>query len=106
MPRLYNADGTTSELSPVVAQPIDIRTLKLEVLKNAFCVAIFAGLGGYSLASSSQKHSTVISTIFYIITALGLMFFIPRLAFSAFKFLDSSSKPQYAEMDEEEVYGV
>ena len=105
MPRLHSASGESVELN-TTEQPVDIRRLKLEVLKNASCLAIFAGLGGYSIAFSAHRHGTVISTIFYIITALGLMFFIPKLAFSAYKFLDSTNKPEYEAMEEDEIYGV
>lgn len=108
MPRLQVAGGSSVELSPVNEQPVDIRKLKLEVLKNALCVAIFAGLGGYSLASGVNKSRTILSVVFYIITSLGLMWFIPRLGISTWRFLDSSSKPEYEPMEEEddEIYGV
>lgn len=108
MTRLESANGQSLELEPS-PQPVDIRHLKLQVLKNALCFAIFAGLGGYSLASSIHKHSTVLSTIFYIVTALGLMVFIPRLAIATYKFMESSSKPQYDTLEEHETefqYGV
>lgn len=101
MTRLQSASGHSVELEPS-PQPVDIRHLKLEVLKNALCFAIFAGLGGYSLASSIHRHTTILSTIFYIVTALGLMIFIPRLAISTYRFMESSSKPTYDTLEEHE----
>jgi hypothetical protein len=104
MTRLHDADGGVTELDPDKPS-VDIRRLKLEVLKNAFCLAVFAGLGGYSLASRHNIHNTALSTVFYITTALGLMFFIPRLAWTTWKFLESNAKPDYQEV-EVETYSV
>jgi hypothetical protein len=100
-----SVDHQLDAVSMVLNSRDHIRRLKLEVLKNAFCLAIFAGLGGYSLASRHNLHNTALSTVFYIVTALGLMFFIPRLAWTTWKFLESNAKPDYQEV-EEETYSV
>jgi len=83
------------EIGEAEGPPPDIRRWELEVLKNVLCIAVFAGLLGYSVASSVQGHNSILSILFYIVTSLGLMFFIPRLIYSTYKFMASSAAPDY-----------
>ena len=108
MTRIQTGSGGTIELAGSEPTPPDIRRWELEVLKNVLCIAVFAGLLGYSVASSAQGHNTIMSMIFYIVTALGLMYFIPRLAYSTYKFMTSSATPDYDSLlpENEATYAI
>ena len=108
MTRIQSNSGSRFEVGENEQTPPDIRRWELEVVKNVLCIAVFAGLLGYSVASSVQGHNTILSILFYIVTSLGLMYFIPRLIYSTYKFMSSSAVPDYEALtpENEGVYAI
>ena len=108
MTRIQSNNGSRFEVGENEQTPPDIRRWELEVVKNVLCIAVFAGLLGYSVASSVQGHNTILSILFYIVTSLGLMYFIPRLIYSTYKFMSSSAVPDYEALtpENEGIYAI
>eukprot|EP00600_Ochromonadales_sp_CCMP1393_P008157 CAMPEP_0174958868 /NCGR_PEP_ID=MMETSP0004_2-20121128/2864_1 /TAXON_ID=420556 /ORGANISM="Ochromonas sp., Strain CCMP1393" /LENGTH=130 /DNA_ID=CAMNT_0016207131 /DNA_START=68 /DNA_END=460 /DNA_ORIENTATION=+ len=72
----------------------DIKRMRLEVIKNALCLAIFLAFGGYALGSTGNPDMENAPTIaLFLVTFVGILFFAPRLCIALFKFLDYSEEP-------------
>lgn len=84
---------------------VDIRLLKLNVLKNALCLAVFLALGGYAIAYSqnpeNKNKSNWIAAA--IITGIGLLVFLPRLIIATYRFYaPSTQSPVFRNLMEDE----
>ncbi|KAJ1425805.1 hypothetical protein B484DRAFT_431978 [Ochromonadaceae sp. CCMP2298] len=95
-PDVEGLDEEVPEVSPYQRTTTDIKRQRLDVIKNAFCLAIFLALACYSFAASSNAHTRTWTTVaMYIFTCSGILVFMPRLCMAAFKFLDVAERPIY-----------
>lgn len=69
------------------------RVSHFSIFINALFTAMFLALTGYALASySNPEVENPLGFASFIIAAIGLMYFVPKLTISTIRFIDQSSR--------------